>query len=229
MNTWHIRIQGRVQGVGFRPYVYRLAQEKNLKGIVYNDIDGVHVYLSAQNKEALQFYNELLEHAPGLAKITAHTISEVKKRSFENFQILQNQEAKSVTLMPPPDFAICVNCRKEVLASDNRRAFYPFITCTQCGSRYSLIKKLPFEREFTAMDDFEMCSVCNKEYVNPEDRRYHSQTNSCHECGIRLSLLNSEGAEIETDPKLAVKKVITLWKEGKIVAIKGIGLCTIFY
>ena len=223
MNTWHIRIQGRVQGVGFRPYVYRLAQEKNLKGIVYNDIDGVHVYLSAQNKEALQFYNELLEHAPGLAKITAHTISEVKKRSFENFQILQNQEAKSVTLMPPPDFAICVNCRKEVLASDNRRAFYPFITCTQCGSRYSLIKKLPFEREFTAMDDFEMCSVCNKEYVNPEDRRYHSQTNSCHECGIRLSLLNSEGAEIETDPKLAVKKVITLWKEGKIVAIKGIG------
>lgn len=223
MNTWHICIQGRVQGVGFRPYVYRLAQEKNLKGIVYNDLDGVHIYISAQNKEVTQFYNELIERAPGLAKIIAHTISEVEKQSFENFQILQNQEVKTTSLMLPPDFAVCENCKKEILDTDNRRAFYPFITCTQCGPRYSLIKKLSFEREFTAMDDFEMCPSCKKEYVNPSDRRYHSQTNSCQQCGIRLSLLNSKGAEIETDSKLAIEKLISLWKEGKIVAIKGIG------
>lgn len=223
MNTWHIRIQGRVQGVGFRPYVYRLAQEKNLKGIVYNDLDGVHIYISAQNKEATQFYSELLEQAPALAKITDHTISEVEKRSFENFQISQNQEVKTTSLMLPPDFAVCENCKKEILDTDNRRAFYPFITCTQCGPRYSLIKKLPFEREFTAMDDFQMCSTCRKEYTNPEDRRYHSQTNSCHECGILLSLLNSDGEEIESDSRLAVNQLISLWQEGKIVAIKGIG------
>ena len=223
MSTWHIHIKGRVQGVGFRPYVYRLAAKQKLSGIVYNDLNGVHIQFSASKKVAIPFYKELINGAPTLAKITGHTLSEIDNRSFEDFQILQNQEAKTAALMLPPDFAICENCRKEVLANDNRRAHYPFITCTECGPRYSLIKKLPFEREFTAMDDFKMCRTCNEEYSNPKDRRYHSQTNSCTDCGVRLSLANTLGEEMENDPELAVKKVVDLWKGGEIVAIKGIG------
>ena len=223
LNAWHIHITGRVQGVGFRPYVYRLAAEQQLNGIVYNDINGVHVQFSASKKVAIPFYNELIKGSPTLAKITGHSLSETDYQSYEGFQILQKKEAKTAAMMLPPDFAICENCRKEVLNNSNRRAYYPFITCTECGPRYSLIKKLPFEREFTVMDDYKICPTCNEEYSNPKDRRYHSQTNSCADCGVRLSLTNNFGEEIESNPKLVINKVVALWKEGKIVVIKGIG------
>ncbi|MFS4491320.1 carbamoyltransferase HypF [Maribacter sp. 2308TA10-17] len=223
LNSWHIHITGRVQGVGFRPYVYRLATKQKLNGIVYNDINGVHVEFLASKEVAIPFYKKLIEAAPTLTKITGHELYEIDDRSFEGFQILQKKEAKTAAMMLPPDFAICENCRKEVLNNSDRRGFYPFITCTECGPRYSLIKKLPFEREFTAMDDYKMCPTCNEEYLNPKDRRYHSQTNSCADCGIRLSLSNTLGKEVESNPELAIKKVVALWKEGKIVAIKGIG------
>ncbi|MGB5370484.1 MAG: carbamoyltransferase HypF [Flavobacteriaceae bacterium] len=223
MKTWHIHITGRVQGVGFRPYVYRLAAEQKLNGIVYNDLNGVHVQFSAGKEMTIPFYKKLIKGAPKLAKITGHILSEIDYRSFEGFQILQIQEAKTAAMMLPPDFAICENCRKEVLTSHNRRFYYPFITCTECGPRYSLIKKLPFEREFTAMDDFKMCPTCSEEYSNPKDRRYHSQTNSCADCGINLNLKNPNGKEIENGTKGCIEKIVSFWKEGKVIAIKGIG------
>ncbi|TMM56715.1 carbamoyltransferase HypF [Maribacter algarum] len=223
MNNWHIHITGRVQGVGFRPYVYRLAAKQKLNGIVYNDLNGVHIEFLASKEVAIPFYKKLIEAAPTLAKITGHELYEMDDRSFEGFQILQKKEAKTAAMMLPPDFAICKNCRKEVLNNSNRRGYYSFITCTECGPRYSLIKKLPFERECIAMDDFKMCPTCGEEYSNPKDRRYHSQTNSCSDCGVRLSLMNNLREEIEPDSKLVIKKVVALWKEGKIVAIKGIG------
>ena len=223
LNTWHIHITGRVQGVGFRPYVYRLAAKQRLNGIVYNDINGVHVEFLASTEVAMPFYEKLIENAPTLAKITGHSLIETDYRSYKGFQILQNQVAKTSALMLPPDFAICKNCRKEVLFDDDRRAYYPFTTCIECGPRYSIIEKLPFEREFTTMDEYKMCPTCNEEYSNPKNRRYHSQTNSCAECGVRLSLLDTLGEQIESDPKLVIKKVVDLWTKGKTIAIKGIG------
>ncbi|WP_273568050.1 Sua5/YciO/YrdC/YwlC family protein [Maribacter halichondriae] len=223
MKTWHIHITGRVQGVGFRPYVYRLAAKQKLNGIVYNDLDGLHIQFVAKEETAIPFYKSVLKGAPSLAKITGHTIFKVKDQSFQDFQILQNQEVKTAALMLPPDFAMCENCRTEIQSSDNRRALYPFTTCTQCGPRFSLINNLPFEREFTAMNEFKMCTTCNEEYTNPENHRYHSQTNSCSDCGVRLSLANTLGEEFESNSDLAIKKVVALWEKGKIVAIKGIG------
>lgn len=223
MKTWHIHLMGMVQGIGFRPYIYRLATELSLDGVVYNDLDGLHIQFVAKEETAIPFYKSILEGAPNLAKITGHTISKVKEESFQDFQILQNQEVKTAALMLPPDFAVCESCKTEILSGDNRRALYPFTTCTQCGPRFSLINNLPFEREFTAMNEFKMCATCNEEYTNPENRRYHSQTNSCPSCGIKLSLKNSTGKEIEKDSKNIIEKVIAFWKKGKVVAIKGIG------
>lgn len=223
MSIWHIHIQGRVQGVGFRPYAYRLAQEKELNGIVYNSEDGVHIKVSATESHAKAFYSQILEQPPAKAKITKSTMTAVEGAAYQGFQIVENQKKSTAGLQLPPDFALCENCRKEVHSSENRRAFYPFITCTECGPRYSIIKSLPFERTFTAMDDFQMCPVCNQEYGNPGDRRYHSQTNSCGECGVKLRLLNGEGKEIENLPRTIVKKVVSFWKKGKVIAIKGIG------
>lgn len=223
MKTWHIHIMGRVQGIGFRPYVYRLATQQNLNGVVYNDLDGLHIQFVAKEETAIVFYKAVIKSAPSLAKITGHTFSKIGNKIFIGFQILQNQGAKTAALMLPPDFAMCENCRTEILSSDNRRVLYPFTTCTQCGPRFSLINNLPFEREFTTMDEFKMCAICNEEYTNPENRRYHSQTNSCANCGIKQSLKNSSGKEIEIDTEKIIEKIIGFWKEGKIVAIKGIG------
>jgi len=223
MNTWHIHIQGRVQGVGFRPNIYRLASKKQLNGVVYNDINGVHIKFTAKKETAIPFYKTVLSDAPSLAKITKHSILEIDNQIYEGFQILQNQEAKTTALMLTPDFALCENCRAEVLSHDNRRLLYPFITCTSCGPRFSLINGLPFEREFTVMDEFKMCVTCKEEYTNPENRRYHSQTNSCTTCGIKLSLKDPQGEEIVNDTKEIINKVVDFWHEGKIVVIKGIG------
>ena len=223
MSSWHIHIMGMVQGIGFRPYIYRLASKKKINGVVYNDLNGVHIRFEAKKETAIPFYNAVLDGAPNLAKITGHTLSEIGNQSFEDFQILQSQEVKTTALMLPPDFALCESCRKEILSSGNRRALYPFTTCTDCGPRFSLINNLPYEREFTAMDEFKMCETCKEEYTNPKNHRYHSQTNSCTTCGVRLFLKNSKGEEIVNDTSKILKKVIDFWQKGKIVAIKGIG------
>ena len=136
MKTWHIHLMGMVQGIGFRPYIYRLATELSLDGVVYNDLDGLHIQFVAKEETAIPFYKSLLEGAPNLAKITGHTISKVKEESFQDFQILQNQEVKTAALMLPPDFAVCESCKTEILSGDNRRALYPFTTCTQCDRAF---------------------------------------------------------------------------------------------
>ncbi|NNE77573.1 MAG: carbamoyltransferase HypF, partial [Pricia sp.] len=223
MNNWHIQIKGSVQGVGFRPYVYRLALERDLSGVVYNALDGVHVKFSGSKDQAKEFYNVLIDKAPSLARITNHKIIQQTGEGYKGFQIMQNKTKGLVSLMVPPDFGLCENCKNEVLSSNNRRAAYPFITCTQCGPRYSLITELPFEREFTTMRAYQMCPSCMQEYGDPKDSRYHSQTNSCAECGVRVALWNHKGQEIENNSQSAIEKVVDLWGQGKIVAIKGGG------
>lgn len=223
ISTWHIYIQGQVQGVGFRPYVYHLAKKFELTGWVNNDADGVHIEFNADEVVAKIFYNELLLHAPKLSHITSQSIIEKPLVVYENFDIIASNRQGNPILLISPDFAICEHCRNEIADKTNRRYNYAFTTCTQCGPRYSIIKQLPYDRENTSMDDFKMCSQCKQEYNDPTNRRHFSQTNSCPDCPIVMKLYDNKQNIIEEDQSKLIFKICELWNEGKIVAIKGIG------
>ncbi len=220
MRTFHIHIEGIVQGVGFRPFVYKLCLSHKLKGWVNNTNDGVHIHINTTKIKAEKLLKELIETAPKLAVITGYTIEEIDYRQYDNFEIIHSSSREDAKLLLPPDFAMCDDCSKELYDEDNSRFQYPFITCTNCGPRYSIIKSLPYDRETTTMDKFEMCPVCRTEYDNPLDRRYYSQTNSCPVCPIELSLF--ENGEIH-DNFTNLNYIVEQWKTGKIIAIKGIG------
>ncbi len=223
MKTWHIHIKGQVQGVGFRPFVYRLAKEHNLCGWVCNTIDGLHIEINACRKKALFFYEEILIKAPPLATVTDHRIDLAKSQSYTDFQIIHSKNQGDVNLLLTPDFSVCENCSKELLTQNNRRFHYPFITCTNCGPRFSITRHLPYDRERTTMDRFQLCSACKKEYHDPENRRYFSQTNSCPVCTIELSLVDADQNMLARQAEKCIKFVTKKWHHGKIVAIKGIG------
>lgn len=219
MATFHIHIRGQIQGVGFRPYVFRLAEQFGLKGWVNNASDGVHVEFNAGWEDAKKFYDTLIQSAPTLSKIISHEIKEVSPQSFHHFEILPSEDHLKADLLLTPDFALCEDCRQELKNAANRRFYYPFITCINCGPRFSIIKKLPYDRERTTMEGFEMCPACQTEYNDIKDRRYFSQTNSCATCGVQLQLLDKEG-HILLNP---LQNAIQLLKDGRIGAIKGIG------
>lgn len=192
MNTWHIHIEGQVQGVGFRPFVYLLARDYGLKGWVNNTVDGVHIVFNAEENLARKFSDQILERAPRLSKITALHRNQIPKAFFDRFRIIQGGDKGIPQLLLTPDFALCEDCRKELHQPENRRYKYSFITCTNCGPRYSIIHGLPYDRKRTKMDAFQMCSACKDEYEAPLDRRYYSQTNSCADCGVTLSLFGAD-------------------------------------
>ncbi len=222
VKTYHLHIQGIVQGVGFRPLVYRLARERGIKGWVRNGADGLQVHFQANSEQqAKAFVKSLIGQAPERAVISSHRLRAMREEnSFTAFEIVHSSEKDGKgLLMITPDFAICHTCRKELYDPKNRRYHYPFITCTDCGPRYSIIRKLPYDRETTTMDAFKMCPDCLSEYENPENRRYHSQTNSCPNCPIELFLWqNGEVKKIER-----LTEIVHLWRDGKIIAVKGIG------
>ncbi len=221
--TWHIHMKGQVQGVGFRPFVFRMAKEYGFKGSVNNTTDGVHIEVNAPADLVSNFYNDLLKKAPSLAKITQHSISKIADKTFDHFQIIHSETRAQANLLLTPDFALCADCRSELYHISNHRKNYPFITCTHCGPRFSIIHQLPYDRSNTQMDVFQMCMSCSDEYENPLDRRYYSQTNSCPNCAIKLSILNPQAGESEKDQEQLIELVIRYWQEGKIVAIKGVG------
>ncbi len=221
MKTWHIHIQGQVQGVGFRPYVFFMAKEYELKGWVNNTVDGVHIEFNAEERIATDFYHHLLSQAPVLAQITSHRIYETEEAFFDNFQIIHSESSGEPQLLLTPDFAICEACKSELHTHANRRRAYPFITCTHCGPRYSIITQLPYDRVRTSMKMFQMCEDCQTEYTNPSDRRYYAQTNSCPACSIQWCL--SMDSRAIHHPSEIIREVVRLWKTGDIVAIKGIG------
>ena len=230
MQTWHIHIKGQVQGVGFRPFVCLLAQQFQLTGWVNNDVDGVHIEFNAVKQKAINFLKTILDKPPILAQITAYDLTEISTKNFSSFDIKTSQNKGKPNLLLTPDAAICADCTKELLASDNRRNAYPFITCTNCGPRYSIIQRLPYDRPFTTMDRFKMCPNCQKEYENASNRRYYSQTNSCPACAIELTFHycpSKVGDTLKVSPTFPplklIEKVIQAWQAGKIVAIKGIG------
>jgi len=223
ISTWHIHIKGQVQGVGFRPFVYQLAQKFKFKGWVNNTGDGVHIEFNADAVTAKMFYNEVVINAPELSHITSHNIKEVSFVAYEDFQIISSSHLGNPVLLISPDFAMCENCRREISDKTNRRYHYAFTTCAQCGPRYSIIKQLPYDRGNTAMKIFKMCSLCTVEYNDPTNRRHFSQTNSCPDCAVVMKLYDNNKNVIEEDLANIISKICELWQDGKIVAIKGIG------
>lgn len=221
--TWHLHIEGQVQGVGFRPFVFKLAKKYGLNGWVNNATDGVHIEINATENVAHEFYRDLTTKAPALSRITKHGISIIDKKFFDNFEIIHSQQSGKTNLLLTPDFAICKDCLRELNDQKNRRNNYPFITCTNCGPRYSIIHELPYDRINTKMDVFKMCNNCSDEYDNPLDRRYYSQTNSCPNCAIELTLYDANRNKLALNQNQIIEAVIQFWKEGKIVAVKGIG------
>ena len=223
VQTWHIHLQGQVQGVGFRPFVWRLGQESGLNGSVCNATDGVHIYLAATRLQAEQFLYRILEQAPPRARITNHQFQPSMQVLQPGFHILESTHPSKTDLVLTPDFALCESCREDIHRKEDPRKNYAFTTCTVCGPRYSILTSLPYDREHTTMASYEMCGHCASEYHDPLDRRYFSQTNSCPKCGIHMALHRSAEEIITKDNKAILKHVVAAWEEGKIVAIKGIG------
>ncbi|WP_291779844.1 carbamoyltransferase HypF [Cecembia sp.] len=221
--TWHIYINGLVQGVGFRPLVYKEALEYGLKGWVKNDNDGVHIEVNTSREKADIFYERIIKNPPQRAKITVSNIIQVAAKDYRRFEIIHDTMSEHAKVHLTPDFATCDNCRSELFTSKNRRYQYPFITCSECGPRYSIMHRLPYDRENTSMDVFTMCQVCKSEYSDPADRRYFAQTNSCPSCSIGLALYNSKKEELSNDITTLKQIISKKWSQGEIVAIKGIG------
>ncbi|MEK6659321.1 MAG: carbamoyltransferase HypF [Campylobacterota bacterium] len=219
---YSIEIRGVVQGVGFRPFIYNLAISMHLKGQVSNNGYGVLILLDACQEKLDEFIQKIRQNRPPLSEIDSIKITQIKKtKSFDGFSIQMSESAKTLSSHIPSDIAMCAECESELKDKTNRRFEYLFITCTNCGPRYSIIKNLPYDRKNTSMDEFVMCKKCAAEYENPKDRRYHAQPIGCHECGAMLSLFDNSGTKIES--KNIIDEVVQAISEGKIVAIKGIG------
>ena len=223
MHTYFIHINGQVQGVGFRPHVYRKANEMNLKGQVSNTNQGVHIECNATKEKATAFLESIIKDAPSQSIITQYSIQQVEEKKFVDFKILSSSDQFDPSILITPDFALCEDCKKDIDNPSNKRYQYPFTTCTQCGPRYSISKALPYDRVRTTMSHYHMCEQCASEYQNILDRRYYSQTNSCPSCAIQMQLYNNQNQLIDQDQKNILEKVNEAILNGKIVAIKNTG------
>ncbi|TAN43925.1 MAG: carbamoyltransferase HypF [Nitrospirae bacterium] len=225
MNRLSIKISGTVQGVGFRPFVYTLAKELGLKGYVSNTAQGVSIEL--EGADAGAFLQALKKAPPPLARIDSIQTAELPHIGYKDFTIIESSDSESFTHVSP-DVTVCEDCLKEMMDPEDRRHLYPFINCTNCGPRYSITKRVPYDRPNTTMSSFRMCPKCEAEYNNPDDRRFHAQPNACPECGPQISLSNSRQQTVNSqqsavDSQDSIIKAIDLLKEGKILAIKGLG------
>ncbi len=216
----HIALTGILQGIGCRPTVYRLATRLSLAGWVINTSAGVHIEVEGTLEQCDRFARELPEAIPFPGRIDTTRVEDVAPLGEQNFHIKASLEGERSITPIPPDVAVCPECVEELFDPHNPRYLYPFITCTLCGPRFTVVRSFPYDRERTSMADFTMCPRCEREYESPEDRRFHSQTNSCPECGPRLVLTDRDGNALDKDPVLGTAALL---KEGKTVAIKGIG------
>ncbi|NBC57344.1 MAG: carbamoyltransferase HypF [Bacteroidetes bacterium] len=219
--TYKIQIKGQVQGVGFRPFVYNLAKKIDLKGSVFNNEDGVIIYCESTEEKAENFLNQILNNHPDIAVITSHNMVKTSGLGFDDFSIVPSEKSTQLNLPLTPDFAICNSCKKEIHSTENRRYYYAFTTCVNCGPRYAITRNYPFERANTSLVAFKMCDVCVDEYTNPADRRFHSQTNSCKSCGVKLKLVSNSTEIISTDQKHSITQAVDFIKNGNILAIKN--------
>lgn len=219
-----IKVRGIVQGVGFRPFIYRIAVKNRLGGYVRNRGDAhVEIVVEGKRCDVKSFLQDLVENKPPLARIHDMTTEYVKeKKKFKNFEIIKSSEEVELSgSVIPPDSAICDECLDELRNPKDPRYNYFFITCTNCGPRYTIIKRLPYDRQNTTMQEFAMCDFCQKEYATPINRRFHAQTVACHKCGPQVYLASNDGQQIDVEDP--IREASRLLEDGHIVAIKGYG------
>jgi hydrogenase maturation protein HypF len=225
-----IDVSGIVQGVGFRPYVYRLATGGQLSGTIRNTSAGVTIEVQGPEAAVHIFVERLPREAPPLARITGVVVHDVPcviaaSGSDPEFRIVHSREGEEVRTLISPDVAVCPDCLREMLDTADRRYRYPFINCTNCGPRFTIIRDIPYDRPSTSMAAFAMCPACLAEYENPLDRRFHAQPNACWDCGPRVELWDQSGDRIEErieggDP---IRDAVAALRSGQIVAVKGLG------
>lgn len=220
MASKRIKITGVVQGVGFRPFVYQLAQEHRLMGWVCNTSAGVEIEAEGEKEALERFLLHLQAKAPPLARIESLSAAEVEASGYDRFEIRSSQAQAGRYLLISPDIATCEDCKRELLDPNDRRYRYPFTNCTNCGPRFTIIEDIPYDRPKTTMRAFNMCPACQAEYQNPNDRRFHAQPNACPVCGPSLTLTDGQGQRVPGDPLSSAAQFL---KEGKIVAVKGLG------
>ena len=215
----HIRVTGVVQGVGFRPFVWRLAQELELAGWVRNDAAGAEIAAEGAADAMRALLERLRRDAPPLARVDAVEAQSATPQGCRDFVIVASQGGRVSTAIGH-DTAVCDGCLAELCDPQDRRWRHAFITCTHCGPRYTVTRRLPYDRPQTSLAAFPLCAECAREYADPADRRYHAETTCCPNCGPRLALMDAQGAALPGDP---ITATLTLLWAGSIVAIKGLG------
>lgn len=217
-----IEVEGTVQGVGFRPFVYRLARELELAGWVHNTMDGVVIEVEGSSQAVKTFLGRLWSETPAAACVESVNQRIVPVLEETGFAICSSTEWGRRALVIPPDLATCADCLRELADPSDRRFRYPFLTCTQCGPRYSLLTQMPYERRHTTMNGFQLCSACQAEYDTKDDRRFHAEPIACPICGPQVRLWDEEGRETERGEE-ALRQAEDLLLAGSIVAVKGLG------
>ena len=221
-----LHITGIVQGVGFRPFIYNLAMESGLIGWVLNASDGVHIHVQGDETDMADFIASIPDRAPRMSRIDDIDVEEVASEDLEGFEIRESDAAESVSTLISPDIATCPACVAELLDPSDRRYHYPFINCTQCGPRFTIIDGLPYDRPKTSMRSFPMCPDCDREYHDPTDRRFHAQPDACFSCGPELFWYENAIFEQATDRETSdaiVERAASYLEKSRILAIKGLG------
>ena len=221
-NGVEILVRGIVQGVGFRPFVFKLATRFAIHGSVTNTSEGVVIRARGQDEKLFSFIEAISSEAPPLAKILeVHYEPLPAVLSADSFTIVASRSSADSQAIIPPDISVCLDCKIELEDRNDRRFRYPFTNCTNCGPRFSIVETIPYDRPKTSMKDFEMCQLCSAEYGNPADRRFHAQPNACPECGPQLSWHDGNGTELSVEDVL--KTAIDALRQDKILAIRGLG------
>jgi hydrogenase maturation protein HypF len=222
ISSRHIHINGIVQGVGFRPFIYNLALTHKLTGWVRNSASGVDIEVTGTEDDLNVFLADIRQSAPPLAQIDAINTQEIELLEFHGFNIVPSENQPTDFIPVSPDMALCKDCQSELFDPADRRFRYPFINCTNCGPRFSIIKDIPYDRPKTTMSSFNMCPDCLAEYENPRDRRFHAQPVACPVCGPQVWLEIMPG-ERRYEKEEAIQGARQMLMEGKILAVKGLG------
>jgi hydrogenase maturation protein HypF len=220
MKRAEIKITGIVQGIGFRPFIYNLAKTHSIQGWVLNNEKGVLIDAEAEDGNLDRFIQDIPKLAPPLARIESFEVKHLDPLGYTTFEIKKSEEAQEKFVLISPDVATCDQCLSELFSPQDVRYHYPFINCTHCGPRFTIIQDIPYDRPKTTMAPFTMCPICQQEYEDPVNRRFHAQPNACPACGPSLKLEDKEGKDVPGDP---IEKTSDLLRRGAIVAIKGLG------
>jgi hydrogenase maturation protein HypF len=216
-----LKVRGVVQGVGFRPFIYRIAVRCGLRGYVTNTPGSVVVHVEGEHGAIRRFRKLFREEMPSAARVAQITENRAACEGYAGFTIEKSEHAGIALSTIPPDIALCHACMRELSDPDDRRSGYPFINCTNCGPRFTIVGKLPYDRENTSMAVFPLCARCRREYEDPENRRFHAEPNACPECGPSLSVVSRHGTPVATDDPVGF--VADSLRAGEIAAIRGLG------